>query len=109
MPAGKYRHRIVINNPPGDASRDNYGRRKGVGSLVAQIWAEKQDWQGIESTDNGREIASVTTKWKIRYRTDITTGMQIVHGSDTYNIESVLDFDGRKRELLLTSTKEINK
>ena len=103
--AGKYRYRITIKAAPLDSSRDTFGRRKGAGTKICTIWAEKQDWQGDEATENKREVASVTTKWKIRFRTDVTPDMQIVHGSDTYDIFSVLDFDGRKRELLLTSRK----
>ena len=109
MPAaGKYRHRITIKAAPADSSRDTFGRRKGTGATVCTVWAEKQDWQGDETTQNGREFASVSTKWKIRYRTDVTPDMQIILGSDTYNILEVLDFDGRKRELLLTSRKVLD-
>lgn len=103
--AGKYRHRIVIRNAPLDSSRDTFGRRKGAGTTVATVWAAKQDWQGIETTQGEREVGSVTTKWYIRYRTDVSPEMEIVHGSDVYNVLSVLDFDGTKRELVLTSRR----
>jgi SPP1 family predicted phage head-tail adaptor len=103
--AAKYRHRIAVTAAPLDSSRDTFGRRKGTGTTVCTIWAEKQDWQGDETTQNNREFASVTVKWKVRYRTDITPEMQIVEGADTYNILSVLDFDGTHRELVITSRK----
>lgn len=105
--AAKYRHRITITNPPDDSTRDTFGRRKGSGSTVATVWAERQDWQGDEKTQGDREFADVTTKWKIRYRTDITTAMLIVENGITYNILGVLDFDGTKRELVLLSRKAI--
>ena len=104
-PAGKYRHRITVTNATLDSSRDTFGRRKGTGNTVCTVWAERQDWQGDESAQGKREFASVITKWKLRYRTDITPEMQITEGADTYNILSVLDFDGTKRELLITSRK----
>lgn len=107
MRIGKYRHRITIKNPPTDATRDTFGRRKGTGTTVCTVWAEKQDWQGDESTENKRESASVTTKWKIRYRTDLTPAMKIYFGGEVYDLLSVLDFDGTKRELVLTSRKEM--
>lgn len=107
MRIGKYRHRITIKNPPTDATRDTFGRRKGAGTTVCTVWAEKQDWQGDESTENKRESASVTTKWKMRYRTDITPAMKIYFNGDVYDLLSVLDFDGTKRELVLTSRKEM--
>ena len=106
--AGKYRHQIVIRNPAADASRDSFGGRKGAGTTVATVWAEKQDWTGQELNEANRETASVTTKWKTRYRTTILPKMQIVHGSDIYEILNVLDFDGTKRELTIESRKVIS-
>jgi SPP1 family predicted phage head-tail adaptor len=103
--AGKYRHRITIKDAPSDSTRDTFGRRKGTGATVCTVWAEKQDWQGGENTEGKRETASVTTKWLTRFRTDVAPEMQIVHGEDVYSILSVLDFDGRKRELVLTSRR----
>ncbi len=103
----KYRHRITIRNAPSDSSRDSFGGRKGVGSTVAIVWAEKQDWSGSEVAEIGRETAVVTTKFKIRWRSDIIPTMQVVHGSDVYDIQSVLDFDGTKHELVLECRKVI--
>ncbi len=106
--AGKYRHSITIRNPAADSSRDSFGGRKGTGSTVATVWAEKQDWSGSEINEANRETATVTTKWKIRYRTGILPKMQVVFGSDVYEILNVLDFDGTKRELMLESRKVVS-
>jgi SPP1 family predicted phage head-tail adaptor len=104
---GKYRHQIVIRNPPADSSRDDFGGRKGSGSTVATVYAEKQDWSGSELDEAGRQTATVTTRWKTRYREDILPKMQIVLGTDVYNILSVLDFDGTQRELTIESRKVV--
>lgn len=106
--AAKYRHRITIKNPADDSTRDTFGRRIGVGSTVATVWAERQDWQGDETVANNREVGVVTTKWKIRYRADVASKMLIYEGSVQYEILSVLDFDGTKRELLISSRKVTN-
>lgn len=100
--AGRYRHRITITAAPADASRDAYGRRKGAGSSVGTFWAEKQDWAGQETTENGRETPSITTRFKLRWRPDIKANMTVTHGSDVYDILSVMDLPGTKRELQLT-------
>lgn len=105
---GKYRHRIVIKAAAGDATRDAFGRRKGTGSTVATVWAEKQDWAGDETAEKGRETASVLAKFRIRYRTDIDTSMTIEFNSEVYDILSVMDFDGTKRESLLTTRKVVD-
>lgn len=106
--AGKYRHSIVIRNPATDSSRDASGARVGTGSTVATIWAEKQDWSGSELDEANRETASVVTKWRTRYRTDILPKAQIVFGNEVYEITSVLDFDGTKRELTIESRKVVS-
>ena len=106
--AGKYRHRVILRNPAADSSRDSFGGRKGVGTIVATVWAEKQDWSGSELDEAGRETASVVTKWKTRYRGDVAPKMQLVFGSDVYDIQSVLDFDGKKRELVLECRKVVS-
>ena len=98
--AGKYRHVINIYNPP--TARDTSGARIGSGTLLATVWAEKQDWTGSEaSRDNGKETAVLLTKFFIRHRTDVTPKMRVVHGSDSYDIEKVMDWDGKTRELIL--------
>ncbi len=106
-PIAKKRHRITIYQVAGDATRDSYGRRLHQGALLATVWAERQDWGGDESQEGGRETASVTTKYIVRYRADVTPGMTIVEGSDTYNILSALDFDGTKRDLVLNCRKVV--
>jgi len=106
--AGKYRHRITIRSVPSDSTRNAFGERVGTGATVATVWAEKQDWSGSEVNETGRETATVTTKWRIRHRTDILPKMQIVYSSDVYDILNVLDFDGRKRELVLESRRVVS-
>lgn len=101
--AGKYRHRITIRNA--STSRDAMGGVYGTGSTVTTVWAEKQDWTGAESRENGQDTASLRTKFIIRYRTDVTEKMEVVHGSDVYDIEVVKDYDGMKRELTLECRK----
>ena len=105
--AGKYRHQIVIRNPATDTSRD-FGGRKGTGTVVATVFASKEDWTGSELDESGRQTAIVTTRWKTRYRTDVLPKMQVVLGADVYNILSVLDFDGTKRELTIESRKVVS-
>ena len=105
--AGKYRHAITIKNPADDSSRD-FGGRKGTGTTVATVYAEKQDWSGSELDEAGRQTAVVITRWRIRYRTDIQPKMQITFGTDIYNITSVLDFDGTQRELTIESRKVVS-
>jgi SPP1 family predicted phage head-tail adaptor len=106
--AGKYRHQITVRQVGGDSTRDSFGGRRGVGATVCTIWAEKQDWTGMEVNEANRETASITTKWKTRYRTDLLPKMQIVFESEVYEIINILDFDGTRRELVIESKKVIS-
>lgn len=104
--AGKYRHRITIRNAPTDSSRNTFGERTGTGTTVATVWAEKTDWNGSEVDEMGRETPVLVARWKTRYRSDVTAAMQIVHGSDVYEITSPpLDFDGTRREIVIEARK----
>lgn len=106
-PIGKKRHRIEIYSAPTDALRDSYGRRGQLGALLATVWAERQDWAGDEVKEAGRETATVTTKYVIRYRADVTAAQTVKEGSDSYNVLSVLDLDGTKRDLVLSCRKVV--
>lgn len=96
----KYRHQVTIRDERA-AGRNTFGERVTVGSVVAVVWAEKSDWSGRELTEEQRETAEVLTKFVIRWRADILPDMQVVLGSDVYNIMSVLDWSGVHKELVL--------
>ncbi len=105
---GKYRHPIVLQSPLNDSTRDTFGRRTGTPVSGISVYAEKTDWTGDESREGGRETASVVTRFRIRYREGISTTMQVIDGNDVYDILSVLDFDGTRRELTLNCRKVVN-
>lgn len=99
--AGKYRHRITLMRPATDEQRSDYGNRVGEGTPIATVWAAKEDWAAREGEEYGQEYGETTTRFRIRYRTDVDNTAQVVHGSHTYEILGVLDLDGRQRELVL--------
>jgi SPP1 family predicted phage head-tail adaptor len=101
--AGKYTHEITIRNP--STSRDAMGGVYGTGTTLATVWAEKQDWTGSEANENGQDTTTLRTKFIIRYRADVLPKMQVVHGSDVYDIEVVMEYDGTKRETTLECRK----
>jgi SPP1 family predicted phage head-tail adaptor len=103
--AGKYRHRITLVHAPTDGSRDTFGARQGEGEQDTQVRAAKEDWGGSETDEFGRETAEVTTRFFIRWRANVDSTMQVWHGDERYDIKSVLDFDGTKRELVLFCKK----
>lgn len=106
-PIGKKRHRIEVYSAANDGTRDTFGRRLHRGALLAVVWAERQDWNGDEVKEGGRETASVTTRFIVRHRDDLSAAVSVEEGSDVYNVLSVLDLDGTQRELVLNCRKVV--
>lgn len=102
-----FRHQVTIRAQR-TSSRDSFGQRVGAGSTVCTVWADKQDWSGSEIDENGRETPTVLTKFTIRYRTDITPAMEVVHGSAVYRINTVMDLMGIKKTLVLSCVRLVS-
>lgn len=77
--------------------------RTGDGS----IWAGKRDLTGRQFVAAGGTQNAVQTEWEIRHRPGIVSAMRIVHGADIYDIEAVLDQQGKA--LLLMCAKGVNR
>ena len=60
---------------------------------VATVWAEVKDVSGREYIAAGAEQSAVLTKITIRKRSGIVSAMRVLHGSDTYGIDAVLESD----------------
>lgn len=100
MNIGRLRNRVTIQRlAPG---QDEYGQPLQVWENYAVVWAEVKDVSGREYFES-RQIptSSVTTKVTIRYRSGLDAGMRVVGGKRVLNIQSIIDPDGKKRELLL--------
>lgn len=77
-----------------------------VDTVRANIYAVsgKEWFQAYK--DIGLRTSSVTTKIIIRYRSDVTPDMRIVHGSINYNIIAVLGGDDPRKPLQLICERE---
>lgn len=49
-----------------------------------RVMAEKLPMRGNEAPESGKEKASATVRWKIRYREDLDAEMRLVHNSKEY-------------------------
>lgn len=70
------------------------------------IWAGVRDLTGRQFVAAGGTQNEVQTKIEIRYRLGITAAMRVVHGVEVYNIEAVLEQEGKS--LLLMCSKGVN-
>lgn len=56
-----------------------------------KIWAGKRDLTGRQYVAAGGAQNSVQTEWEIRRRAGVIPAMRVVHGSNLYDIEAVLE------------------
>jgi len=103
MRAGELRHRVVIQQKV--ASRNSYGEEVIAWEEVATVWAAVEPLEhlaaGREFIEAERMGAALTTRIRMRYRPGISPAMRAVWGPHTYDIKSVVERGGRRRELWL--------
>lgn len=99
MQAGRLNQRVTISSRA--TTVDSYGEPTGSWSTLATVWAVVQPLMGREFQEAKQTEAELTTRIRIRYRTDVTAAMKAVHGSTTYDIVSVMCPDTDRRELIL--------
>jgi SPP1 family predicted phage head-tail adaptor len=62
-----------------------------------KVWANIKHLSGVETIKADAPTSAVKASIRIRYRTDVTAAMQVVHGSTTYEIKAVMpDVAGRQ-------------
>lgn len=109
MRVGLLRHRISIQEP--QETRDGTGAIVTTWSELVQTWAEVSPATGSERwlQNMDQRIAERTARVRLRYRDDvtITERCRVVWGQHTYDVRSVADLAGRRRELALVC-EEVN-
>lgn len=97
MSVGKLRQRVQLEAPSGPA--DGAGGSNLSWALVASLWAQIHAVSGSEVLAFGRVNSSVTTRIRIRYRSDVHSDMRFRSGSRIFEIRHTSDPDGRRRWL----------
>lgn len=98
MRAGKLRHRVEIHRPT--ETRDVIG---GVTRTFAKIntrWAAVMPTAGRELTHAGVIRADVTHEVRMRHFDDLDRTDRLVHDGRTLQIESILNPDERRVEMV---------
>lgn len=105
--AGKLRTRVEIQNRT--TARDGYGDALETWGTAATVWAEVVPLSGRELWAAQQAQADVTTRVRIRYRSDVTvtprTRLRI--GTRILNVQAAVDVDGRNRLLELLCVEEV--
>lgn len=99
MRAGRLRHKIVIQQVSEE--------RSASGSVI-QTWSDSlrlkaavEPLQGREYWEGKQLQNEVTTRFRIYYRSGITSKMRVLFNGKYYDILSVLDPEERHREIEL--------
>lgn len=107
MRAGVLRHRVTIQEWSDDGP-DSWGQPEKEWSAVATVYGEVRDIRGREFWESGQSQGGlVTSRVRIRYRSDVDRNMRVVHGTRALMIEAVIDPDGRRRELHLMCREDV--
>lgn len=105
MRAGRLRHRVALQHPnPDPPAQDAVGGRvESWVTAAGRVPAEVRELRGREFEAVGQALAEVTTRIRIRRHPSLTISpdWRVLHGSTVYQVEHVIDVDGRGRELEL--------
>jgi SPP1 family predicted phage head-tail adaptor len=99
MEAGELRHRITIQSKT--ISSDSIGNQTTAWSDFITVWAKKEEKSGREYLKASQPNIERTVIFTIRYTSEIDESMQISYGDKVYDIQAILDTEGRKRSLTL--------
>lgn len=85
------------------------GRRSETLRLVrvAQVWASITNVSGSERFESNQLQAELTHRITIRYRKDITRQNKIRYGERMFNIRYIVDWQEKKRFLILHVAEEV--
>jgi len=104
MQAGQLRDRVVIQQKT--SGTDAWGAPlPEAWADYASLWSNIRHLSGTESIKAGADTSIVKASIRIRWRTDITAGMRVLHGAAVYDIEAVLP--GARREYVDLQAKRV--
>lgn len=98
MRAGQLRHKITIEQLD-TSTADAMGAAVKIWTLFCVCWARVQPVSGKEFFNANQERAQISHKIRIRYVAEITPAHRVNFGGRLFNIQTVINFDERNREL----------
>ena len=94
MRAGRLNRRIAIQKRL--TTENELGEKVSGWTTHANVWASIINKSGLETVRSEMELSIVSTSIRIRYRTDITANMRVLHSGVVYDIRSVVQDSTRK-------------
>ncbi len=94
MKAGKMIHRVIIQEPI--ESKGSMGGTTKTWVNFHKCWADIRELSGREVVQSEQVQSEITATCFIRYRSNIDASMRISHDGRLFQIESVINKDGKK-------------
>jgi len=104
MRAGNLRHRITIEQPV-ETQDATTGELVTTWLAVDTVWAEVRPLRGTEEYVAQQIKAGLDTRFRLRYRDDITPMMAIRHGGRRYDLQPPTEIGNREGLQILATTR----
>lgn len=102
--AGELRDKVVIQQKT--SGTDAWGAPlPEAWADYASLWANIRFLSGTESIKAGADVSVVRASIRIRWRQDVTAGMRVIAGAQTFDVEAVLY--GPRREYVDLQAKRV--
>lgn len=101
MRAGTLRHRVTIQQK--SVTRDSYGAEVVTWTDLDTVWAAVEPLSGREYLAALQTQAEVTTRIRLRYRSDLVVEpeMRVTWDGHTYDVLAAIETQARRREVQL--------
>lgn len=108
MQAGKLNKRVKISQlVTGSPPVDSVGQPNTSWEELNTVWAAVEPLSGREFWAQQQVQSEITTRIRVRYRSDITVGMKAEYNSKTYVIKYVIDYQEEHKELWLMCSEGV--
>lgn len=87
-------------------TRNAHGEEVVSWTDLDEVWAEKHDVMGREYWSAQQVNAELTTRWRIRWRTDLTVIHRLVYEGTPYDIRHIAEI-GRREGLELQAVARV--
>lgn len=101
MNIGRLDRVLEIHSP--SLAQDAVGQMVETFALLATVWAAKMDIRPRERLAAQQVLATETTTFRIRHRSDVTAQCRLVCEGQTYKVEGLAEV-GRREGLDITAT-----
>lgn len=104
LDSGDLRDRITVQQKTGGT--DQWGAPlPEAWADYDSVWANIRFLSGTESIKAGADVSVVRASIRIRWRQDVTAGMRVIAGAQTFDVEAVLY--GQRREYVDLAVKRV--